>query len=675
MSGSADQPTPKSRPLSAAEERVLDAMLSELFTAEPSGSQSPRDFEAQVLARVQDRSAGGTVVGKPHPASRRKLAIGLGMWASLAATVLAMTYFGSDSGRSLFGTGTPAVTSSGGPTAPDLAAAARGTTGPNPKISPPVRKPPVLLSGTPTTVDHENVGDSPRPDPGQLAEQPATSDERPPLTDGTAIADASPAQQTPKALVPDPAGLVRLNEQFADYWRAIGVAPAAGAESTAWSDRVADRFGIVIDPNMDHSTGTASWSDLDSSRQLAERLVAQLAVGLRLDPETHRRLVDGAADVIHRGDRFDTWLSRWVRGEFDSVSPPSVAGSGGVAVSPDALGEWFASRVAGADVGCARCHDSPIDSRYVQHDYWSVVALFASPTAGPTFYERRDGRQRVATPGVSTRWLGLADETTGAQPIESRDSLGQLLIGNRQVARTLANHLWSIGFGTPLLAVASSPIAPPRDDTLDRALEMLAERLVESDFDIRAAADWIIHGDPMRRGLPEVFLHDRWQVASEQILAEASMAQRSFAAARAHWPVATRRQLAAMMKSRSSDLPSKIGPQDTLLAQPLILAPPNRIPRATRPASAAGDVAAARPEEYWWAQWMADREGLRGGWIESIADRDQRFRHAFYAAGFRQVTPDQLRLAEDLLGTGVAEATDEQGREIAKLYWIIQNGN
>lgn len=651
-------------------------MLSELFAAELRGPQSPRDLETQVLALVRDRSGGSAVSKTPNPASGRKLAITLGMWASLAATILAMTYFWSESGRPLFETAPPAITASSGSTAPDLAAATGGATAPDPKLSPPIRKPPVLLSGTPATIDQKNVGDSPRPaGPGQLADRPSPSVSRSPLAGGAVPADASPARLTPKALVPDPTGLARLNQQFAAYWQAVGVVPAASAESTAWSDRVADRFGIVIDPAVDHSVGTAPWSDRDSSQQLAERLVAQLAVGLRLDQETRQRLIDGAADVIHRGDRFDTWLGRWVRGEFDSAGPAVVAGSGSVAVRPDALGEWFASRVAGADVGCARCHDSPIDSRYVQHDYWSVVALFAPPTAGPTFYELRDGRQRVATPGVSTRWLGLADQATAANPIDSRDSLGQLLIGNRQVARTLANHLWSIGFGTPLLAFASSPIAPPRDDTLDQALEMLAERLVESDFDIRAAADWIINGDPMRRGLPGVFLHDRWQVAPEQVLAEASMAQRSFAAARAHWPAATRRQLAAMMKSRSSDLPTKIGPQDTLLAQPLILAPPNRIPRAMRPPSAADNAATARPEEYWWAQWMADREGLRGGWIESIADRDQQFRHAFYAAGFRQVTPDQLRLADDLLGAEVAEAADEQHRAIAKLYWIIQNGN
>ncbi len=678
MSGSADQPAEKSPPFSEAEERALDAMLSELFAAETRGPKPPRDFEARVLTLVRQRSGGIGVGGTASLATgseRRGRAITLGARASLAATILAMVYFWGGSGRSPLLTDEPSITARVGSAEPDLSAAANPTDV-IPKQSQPNRKPPVLLSGSPASVDNDHLGSTNPIDPRQLAGRAAADENRVPPPDGTFPRDASPPRPSEKAFLPDPAGLARLNQQFAAYWQAIGVVPAANAGATAWSDRIADRFGIVIDPTVDNSAGTATWSDRDSSQRVAERLVAQLAIGLHLDPTTLQRLTDEAANVIYRGDRFDAWLGRWVRGEFDSAGPAQPAGSASVAVKPDALGEWFASRLAGADVGCARCHDSPIDSRYIQHDYWAIVALFSSPAAGPTFYELKDGRQRVATPGVSTRWLGLADEATLANPIDSRESLGQLLIGNRQVARTLANHLWSIGFGTPLLAVASSPIAPPRDDALDRALEMLAERLVASDFDIRAAVDWIINGDPMRRGLPDVFLQDRWQVAPEVTLAEASMAQRSFAAARAHWPAATRRQLSAMMKSRSSDLPTKIGPQDTLLAQPLILTPPNRIPRdLPREPVVSDDAATAKPEEYWWAQWMADREGLRGGWIESIADRDQQLRHAFYAAGFRQVTPDQLRLAEDLIGTDVAQGVDEQHRAVAKLYWVIQNGS
>jgi hypothetical protein len=174
----------------------------------------------------------------------------------------------------------------------------------------------------------------------------------------------------------------------------------------------------------------------------------------------------------------------------------------------------------------------------------------------------------------------------------------------------------------------------------------------------------------MRRGLPEVFLQDRWQIASEEALATASLAQRSFAAARAHWPMSSSRQLIAMMNSRSSGLPTTIATDRTVLAQPLLLAPARRpgiAPTTTGPTQRPAD------EDYWWAQWLADREGLRGGWMESISDIEEQRRHAFYAAGYRDVAPEQIDIARQI--TGPSEGDEEARREaIAKLFWIIRNG-
>jgi hypothetical protein len=221
-----------------------------------------------------------------------------------------------------------------------------------------------------------------------------------------------------------------------------------------------------------------------------------------------------------------------------------------------------------------------------------------------------------------------------------------------------------------MVSPTSSPIAAPHDDALGRGLDMLADRLLATDFDIRAAADWVIRCDPMRRGLPEVFLQDRWQIASEEALAAASLAQRSFAAARAHWPMSSSRQLIAMMNSRSSGLPTTIATDRTVLAQPLLLAPARRpgiAPTTTGPTQRPAD------EDYWWAQWLADREGLRGGWMESISDIEEQRRHAFYAAGYRDVAPEQIDIARQI--TGPSEGDEEARREaIAKLFWIIRNG-
>src|SRR5690606_19051089 len=100
-------------------------------------------------------------------------------------------------------------------------------------------------------------------------------------------------------------------------------------------------------------------------------------------------------------------------------------------------------------------------------------------------------------------------------------------------------------------AGSSAPMAPPRDEALERALVMLGDHLLSENFDIRAAARWVIECDPMKRGIPEELAAGRWQLAGEEELAAASLAQRSFAAAKGSVPQASRTQLLAVMQTRS----------------------------------------------------------------------------------------------------------------------------
>jgi len=489
--------------------------------------------------------------------------------------------------------------------------------------------------------------------------------------------DPGVASDSVRSRTNQPAKLTDFNRQFAHYWQAMGVSPAPAIDDLAWRDRISARFGFQPTVSEDRrGTRNALLLSAEQSRLLAERVVGQLATGLKHDVERTEQLVSTAALVIAEGGRFDRWLSDWVESEVVVGEPIAAATSHSAAI-----GQWVAGRILGADVRCARCHDSPIDSRYNQHDYWSVAAMFAPPQSPPLFYELVDGRQRVAAPGTSLRWLGLPQADKGSARLETRQELAVALVGNRQVARSLANHLWSIGFGTPLVSPASSPIAPPRDDSIQQALEMLSDRLIASDFDIRTALQWVIDCEPMKRGTPIELQNEAWQVADESKLAAASLAQRSFAAARSHWPSASPTQLLAMMESRSGRQPSKLEARDSVLAQPLT-APVSLEPLKASTGAQAGTQTGTRgvksgnqaavDQDYWWTQWLADREGLRGGWMESIVDRDQQIRHAFYASGHTEVTARQLQWVDSLF---VAVGGEEASRNdtIAKIYWIIQN--
>jgi hypothetical protein len=661
----------------------MDALLSELFRKQP-----PRDFSGEILAKLsqpQPEHPSAPVrprpikrlAGRPPFFKRTDVRIFFAVAASLTAVMLFRGFQGpirlsrlgtnnTDSASETLRKDGAAMAQGNGativrpiPQAGDLAGAAKKPGGNAlPGENKPPRRDPIVLRLEST--DSSGTVDPLNP-VGEMDDEMIAAG-----LNAAGESDNDGLGQRPKFAALSGPTLGDFDQQFVSYWSGIGVSPAPVVDPAAWANRIADRFGIQV---SEQSGGQASighdFADESACRALAERLVAQLSEGLNLDGETVERLVNEATTVIFRGDRIDRWLADWI--------VASQPGAGAVARVDHAsqMGEWVAGQVLGADIGCARCHDSPIDGRYSQQDYWAMSSLFVPPGDSPLFYELLDGRQRVATAGVPARWLGVTAGNDDNAPTVTAERLGERVIGNRQVAKTLANHLWTIGFGSPLVAAASSPIAPPRDDAIERALEMLSDRLIANDFDIRAAADWVIHCDPMRRGTPIEWRDPSWQFASEASLAKASLAQRSFAAARAPWPKASEGQLLAMMGSRTNLVPGRIEVRDALLAQPIGI-PADRTQSSDASSPPPPSTNTVKAEDHWWAQWLADREALRGGWMESLRNPKQQVRHAFYAAGHRSVSEEQMRWTDEVLET-VKDSPAGRSDAIATIYWIIQN--
>jgi len=708
-----NNPDPQSQPpvqWSDADDRAMDALLQEFFRqqdglrvggsldSEQRSTAGPRDFTRDVLARLDQsrRIANGSGANRIYkPVAPRKgiqVAAAVRLLAVLAASVLALLAVRawknngtqtavvvnpSQNNSDLVASGTDASQntnrSSSGAVASSNRVAAVTPESSKPLSASKPRREPIVLS-----LDNSVAG------PNKPSDK----------TESVTVAGDSGGQMSPSSdriAALRKSSLQDFDRQFLAYWESIGVTPAPAVDEATLASRIADRFGFrLAAADVQRSSGTGGtasttgqviqelasdelFSTESQSQLLAERVVQQLSKGLGLNAERQGELVASAAQVIRSGGRFDQWVSDWVAAEpfpSDSAGAPTTKAA--------AMGEWVAGRVVGADVGCARCHDSPIDSRFNQHDYWAVAALFAPSKTDSVFYEMPDGRQRVASPGAPKRWLGLTQQlaqrdSEDAVRISSREEFARSLIGNRQLARSLVNHLWSIGFGTPMVSATSSPIAPPRDDSIELALEMLSEKLIAANFDLRVAARWIVQSEPMKRGTPVELQGDAWRLAGESQLVSASLAQRSFAAARSPWPTASRPQLLAMMESRSGKQPSKIGPQDSMLAQPITTTPGS--PAAKPSSGSSGGKSSAKPidpQDYWWTQWLSDREGLRGGWMESITDRDQQVRHAFYAVGYHNVSERQIEWVQSLLGPA-SSGSDVRNEEIAKVYWIIQN--
>jgi len=451
--------------------------------------------------------------------------------------------------------------------------------------------------------------------------------------------------------------LAKFNAEIESYWDRVGVVAAAPISDAELADRIEDRFGARPALSTGETLVQATLVSAVACEPLATRLVNQLFRGVPLAPESQERMIAEATAVIVQGNRFDELISRWVAD--DSLFNHD---------RPEQLSEGLATNLLDADAACARCHDSPVDGRFGQEDYWSIASLFAPADRPALFYELADGRQRVAEPGIPSRWLGNVTPSQEA-PIDSqagqKEQLAKQLVGNRVLAGALANRIWEIGFGAPLISRASDPIAPPRDDTLKQSHAALTDAIVNSNFDMRFVVRLVMASDAMQRGQSELFASGRWRVANEETILRDSLAHRTFAAAPIKQPRMGRDQLLAMMGSRIGQPPRALGDSDTVLAQPSIGGDHSG---SSTPDTVVPDK--PRDDEYLWASWVADRKLLENSWLHWIKDPEEQKRHAFYAVNMSPGSHE-----DDFASQLVSPSDDEvvaTRNANDRLYWVLR---
>ncbi len=471
-----------------------------------------------------------------------------------------------------------------------------------------------------------------------------------PTTDVRARSEVSSVTPAMRSDVSIAKVLTGVNQSLIQYWARVGIAPAGELTDVDLIARVERAFGfqpVVIDGQV---PADSQWLGESQCLELAKRLVGGLFAGIPLDRESRDNLVAQASKTISSGEPFDELVASWIADETRLSS-----------AAPNRLAEGVAVHLLDADIRCARCHDSPIDGRFSQADYWSFASVFAAPDRGPLFYELVDGRQRVAQATIPSRWVSTNSETAevassiNVQPA-SRATLAKTLPGNPLLARAIVNQLWQIGFGSPLVAGASAIVAPPRDDALLAAQQQLVDSLVASRFDVRDLAVTVIASDAMRRGSFELYVDDKWRFADEADLMRGALAQRTFAADRWRLPELKREPLLAALESHLGSAPGTISSNGgNLLAQPNVDAS-NKFgmsEKAVRPPVA----------EVAWAAWLSQRSLVRDSWLHWIDDSAQRQMHAYYAADL--AVPDDSDLALKRLSS----TADDDAHD--RLAWLL----
>ncbi len=452
----------------------------------------------------------------------------------------------------------------------------------------------------------ETTGQQAIPRTGIVLNQPAV-DKAESTQDKIAISNEPGSKPTnPASPVSVGAVATAMNRHLNEYWTRIGIEPTKTASDSEIATRIEARIGYkpnVINGSIDQEL----FASREQAEPIAARLVSTLTDRLPVSGESKQQMIGEAAQTIATGGAFDGLIANWVReGRFAAGAQPQV------------VGEIVAEHLLDADLACARCHDSPVDSSLTQKDYWSFAACFKPTTQPNLFYELPDGRQRAADAAIPMRWTGLSESGSPAnRALEpSVTGIAHLLQNNPRLAESLANRVWETVYGAPLVSKSSDPLAPPRDDALQQMHARLATAIQDAGFDLRPAYRIALNSDSMKRTTPDLFKGDGWVTASEDQLAKEGVRIRTFAAQAPAMVQLPRQQLLSAMSTKLGHDPMALKNLDTLLAQPL-LGIENR--NGNSEVSSVPRSAMSEQEKVW-TLWLTDRKAVEDSWLHWIKD-------------------------------------------------------
>lgn len=632
--------------LNPVEEQLIDTLLTESLA-----DQSPPDFSREILERlarapvsVQRRGGATSTSNDPEATSQKQLIAIVSVIATLAASVMFAVWMRSggegDAGGGLAGNqdGSAVVDPIGDVPKID---APRG----NPGDSTAPRRPP---RGIPMAVQ-EDTGD---PDVN-------------PLLAPQEIQSPTLSPRGPMPAVTLVSG--QVDSEMQQYWNAVGIAPAPEASKEEISARLAAVLGIQVPTEAigNPEQLQVAFTDSAFSRAVAAQWLNQITDGgvRRIAANERDGLIEELAKSFQADAEFDLTLTRWLNGDSQNASAFYAAVRAGRANANDesAMVRRLASITMNVDLRCTRCHDSYIEGRGGQHDYWTFTALLRRGVrraegqleidpdyekSPPTvFYETSDGRQRVAEPEVAAGWLGRSK----LPRVQRVGDWTKTLVGSEVLARGVVNSLWQLVHGQPLRGRVVDPINAPHNDALDRLESNLVDDLMRSRFDVARTLTLIIASPVTARGVPEALLPENALVADEAETRKAMDAVDAFAAAlppRQHLP--QRERVAQVLRSVGASIDAD---GQAFVAQ---------IGENGNSNSKSADVDNLAED------FPRRATSVPVQWLSRIQDHRSQVEHLAYLAGLSQVPNSVAQAAE------VTRKVEDDTTALHRAWWLLR---
>ena len=252
---------------------------------------------------------------------------------------------------------------------------------------------------------------------------------------------------------------------------------------------------FLADPSTDKRS---SWIDALLARdEYADYWALKWSDILLVDRE---KLGDRGAFELHHWLRdqfaanrpYDQWVRELITAAGDSGKPGPVSFYRSTD-TPDALARTVSQAFLGVRIECAQCHHHPFE-KWSQQDYYGLAGFFNGIALKPLAKDRvlvfHAGYRDMPIPLTNQAVAARALDAPVSSHLNSSDPRGVLADwmtapDNPWFARLAVNRIWKHYFGRGLVEAEDDfrSTNPPTNAPL---LDFLAQRLVESNFDLKA---------------------------------------------------------------------------------------------------------------------------------------------------------------------------------------------
>lgn len=211
-----------------------------------------------------------------------------------------------------------------------------------------------------------------------------------------------------------------------------------------------------------------------------------------MDPRNGKERNNGLRDFFRRAMREDRTLAEITR---DVLVNPQGQSAWKHFADPRDRAEYVGRTMLGIRIGCARCHDHPLD-RWTNREHLQFAAFFPDQRpapgggmmAGKLFFP---GTSHEVEPVLLPLGEGVAPLRAGREEVLASFVLER---GRDQFARNMANRIFGMLMGRHF-------VETPDDHRLSNPalheplLDYLANEFVENDFELKALARMIVNSD------------------------------------------------------------------------------------------------------------------------------------------------------------------------------------